>query len=591
MLGRKKADPPSLDMLGLELILIIFNMVYEDHPRSMRNLALVNSHYHYAARYCQHRDVTFVIESPHQKSFHDRLAYIEKHALIPAIRSIRVYAPAIEEDEKCLDALVQLMQKATGLRDLEWQNTMLYTPPNRYHLPPIASVGIPEKLVLALQPEGSVRLHTSIGSLDRVVEPILDARMPVYTAPLLKRNDSLHSLSMVFTYSDEESCVKFAQIAKQILLSSPNVRKLSIDFGPQGDGPVSFPLPASYTGLGFVDGERPPALEILKLIRYEFGYKKEVEPGYISGSHVGYPGNGHESDYWAEVFDWSRLKHLTIRNVDFALKIAPKLASIEHVVFDRPWGTERVIDVYESVPNALQSITIPRFNTLGLNGIIRHGSQLRVLKIHQKETRTWADETIDASSLLTIQRECPLIEELALDISRNGDWPYDVLEVLAGFPKLRILTIWFEMGRVGRKPDDIVRPLVTYPAVDELYRRICLIRPRTLPALGTLKIYCGGGKEISGCSLPELAWVEINKSGFVCQLLERGDEASDLAFDITCPALGEKDNLVLSQTRIPRKFKRFNQKSRPQVRLMTDIELAMLGPPPLVPPSTAHEST
>lgn len=167
------------------------------------------------------------------------------------------------------------------------------------------SVGIPEKVVLALQPGESVRLHTSISSLDRVVDPIPGPRMPVYTAPLLKRRDSLHSLNMVFTYADEKSCIQFAQIAKQILLPSPNVRKLSIDFGPQGDGPVSFPLPAGYTGLGFIDGERPPALERLELIRYEFGYKTKVEPGYISGSHVGYPENGNESDYWAEVFDWS----------------------------------------------------------------------------------------------------------------------------------------------------------------------------------------------------------------------------------------------------------------------------------------------
>ncbi|CAG9975529.1 unnamed protein product [Clonostachys byssicola] len=582
MLGKKTADRPSLDILGLELILIIFNMLYEDHPRSMGNLALVNSYYHYLARYCQHRNVTFVIESPHEKSFHDRLAYIEKHSLIPAIRSIKVHAPATEEDEECLDALVQLMQKAAGLRDLEWQNTTLYTPSNwnqSSSLPLVMSVGIPEKVVLALQPGGSVRFHASIISFDRVVDPIPDARIPVYTAPLLKRSNSLHSLSMVFTYSDEESCIEFVQIAKQILLSSPNVRKLCIDFGPQGDGPVSFPLPASYTGLGFVDGERPPALESLELIRYEFGYKKEVEPGYISGSHVGYPGDGNESDYWAEVFDWSRLKRLTIRNVDFALKIAPKLISIQHVAFDRPWGTEKVVDFYQSVPNALQSVIIPRFSALGLDGITRHGAQLRVLEIHQKETMTWADETINASSLLTIQRECPLIEELALDISRNGDWPYDVLEVLAGFPKLRILTIWFEMGRVGREPDDIVQPLVTYPAVDELYRHICLIRPRTLPALSTLKVHCGGGNEISGRSLPGLAWVEINRSGFVCQLLERGDQASDLVFDITCPALSDKDNLVLSQTRKPQKLGRFTRKSRPHVRLMTDVELAMLGPP------------
>ncbi|CAI6091715.1 unnamed protein product [Clonostachys chloroleuca] len=176
-----------------------------------------------------------------------------------------------------------------------------------------------------------------------------------------------------------------------------------------------------------------------------------------------------------------------------------------------------------------------------------------LLEIHQKETRIWADETIDVSSLLIIQRECSFIEELALDINRSGDWPYDVLEVLAGFPKLRILTIWFEMGWVGREPDDIVRPLVTYPAVDELYRHICSIRPRTLPALGTLK---------------------------------RGDEASDLAFDITCPALSTKDNSALSQTRKPQKFRRFTRESHTRVRLMTDVELAMLGPPPFVPPST-----
>ncbi|VUC28054.1 unnamed protein product [Clonostachys rosea] len=566
MLRRKKASRPSLDMLDPELILIIFNMVREDDWRSMRNLALLNSYYHYAARYCQHRDATFYMDSPHQHRFQDRLAYIEKHDLTPAIRSMTVYALPMEEDENFIDSLVQLMQKATGLRDLAWRNASMFSQTawqRKCRLPPVVPVGIPEKIVLAVQPRGSVRLHASIAPIDDVPWPVPDARVPTYIAPLLARSDSLHSLNMDFSYGDEESCIKLAQTAKQILLSCPNVRKLIIDYGPWNDGSVSFPLPTSYIGFGFADGERPPALEDLELLRYEFGYEKEVEPGYTGGSHVGYPGKGHESDYWAEVFDWSRLKRLRTKNVEFALKLAPKLTSIEHVVFDEPRGTEKIGDFCGSIPRTLQSITIPKFSALGLDGITRHGPSLRALRIHQKETRTWAGETIDASSLLKVQRECPLIEELDLDISRNGDWPYDALEVLVGFPKLRVLTIWFEMGWVGREPDDIVKPLVTYPAVDELYRHIC-------------------GKQYVGVPSKEVIWADVNRIGFVCRLLERGDDMSDLVFDIYCPRLSDKDNSVISQMRKPTKSGRFNRGSRPQVQLMGQTEVAMHGPPPFV---------
>ncbi|CAH0002849.1 unnamed protein product [Clonostachys byssicola] len=450
---KRDDSQPSLNSLGNELIVIIFDIISTESPKSMKNLALVSSHYYHVARYCQHREICLDISKKNKERLQERLAYIVKSGLSSAVRRINVRGHEYGEN---VDAVVQLLQKTTGLKDLEWFNNG----------PPVSSIGVPEQVIAALRPMKLVRLYTNLEQdIARPRRPT-----PKFITPLQTTgSDNLYSLRMCLTFHEDDGIIKMTRILKQILLSSPNVRKLAIDLGARRRGRTLIPA-RRYLGLGFVNGERPPALEELELQNYLFGRAKEPgETGSFEGS-FGYPGKGWEEDYWVETFDWSRLRKLRTKDWNLALKLAPKLISLDEASFgqDRAWS--KFPEFYRAVPNALSTLVFPKLASLGVERIVAHASKLKVLHIHQEQFRlwgvpyNWAEDAIDAPSLLKIQQECPVIEELALDINRQGDWPYDIFDILAGFPKLRSLTIWFELYSDALL--QFVQPPLTYFAVE-----------------------------------------------------------------------------------------------------------------------------
>lgn len=549
----------SLNILGNELLIIIFDMVCTESPKSMKNLTLVSSHYYHAARYYQHREICLDISETNKARLQQRLASIVKGGLSPAIRCIKVRGDEYGEN---VDAVVQLLQKTTGLRDLEWLNNG----------PPVSSIGVPEQVIAALRPRKLVRLHTSLEQDIAVpLKPI-----PKFITPLQATgSENLYSLRMCLTFHGDENTSKMTQILKRILLSSPNVRKLAIDLGPRRRGCVIRPL-RRYFGLGFVNGERPPALEELELHHYVFGHGKQ--PGderRLYGGSIGYPGEGSETDYWVETFDWSILRTLRTDSWDFALKLAPKLISLDEASFGQDTEWSKFSEFYRAVPNALSTVRLPKVASLGVEGIVEHASKLKVLHIHQEQLHiwgqlsNWAEETIDAPSLLKIQQECPLIEELALDIKRQDDWPYDILDILAGFPKLRSLTIWFEL--YSYEPADFVQPPLTYSAVEELFIYIRSKRPSSFPPLKELKFHCGtASSRPMQYVLNRAYWPTSNISTYVCQPSERYEEAADGIFRITCLELTEDENAVLERMR-------YDAEAAP-VDLSSSLRIAIHGP-------------
>ncbi|CAH0057791.1 unnamed protein product [Clonostachys solani] len=525
---------PSLNSLGMELILMIFKIVHRESPESVKSLSLVSSHYHHAARYCQNQKIHLRISGEKKDALQRRLAYIEKGGFLPAIRHINVRG--VEDDLENLEAVAQFLQKAAGLRDLDWVNKGA----------PDSSVGVPEQVLAALQSRSTVRLHTDVvlnyHRLPTNEEP------PTYRAPLARGSENLRSLRMCFTYVGVDRCLEMVRNVKGILLSSPNVRKLVVDYGRPDGGCVSYGPPKEYTGFGFVDGQRLPALEELKVGSYSFGSITSEAEDMFFPMHVGYPGKGREEDYWAETFDWSRLRKLETKQEVFALQVAPKLSALEEASFGGSSDPKKVREFYDTVPNPLSFIDIQQFDALGVDGIIRHASKLTRLRIHQRQLRDWSEHTIDARSLLEIQKACPLIEELVLDIKREGDWPYEILDILAGFRNLRRLTLWFELGWVGHEPFDAVQPVVNYFGVETLLTHINSTRPSNSKPLKEMKVYCGCPRPIKGYPSQQGLWPRRNTSSYICQLSERDDQAASGVFHITCPGLTDDENMLLSKT-------------------------------------------
>ena len=305
--------------------------------------------------------------------------------------------------------------------------------------------------------------------------------------------------------------------------------------------------------MGLVNGERPPALERLNLIAYPFGRP----------SSLGYPGPGPEVRYWADTFDWSRLKYFKVSDPSFALLLMPNLIALqeadigEHDV-QGSQDSETLVQFYLEVPAKLTKITVPNLDCITMEGIIRHGAVLKELQIHQCEQywRKWSETAPSDSSLVQIRDACPLLEDLQINVARSdGVWRSSTLDILATFPRLRRLTIWFELGVATEdgcknkttqedRKDGAVLPKVTFAFVKWLfeYLRTAALLQRQLqqsssPRLEELRIYSGSPPPIGFGHPSRMAfWPEHNSMEFLCRIAVRDDEAAQGRF--TCECLG-----------------------------------------------------
>ncbi|KAI5861682.1 hypothetical protein GGS23DRAFT_598096 [Durotheca rogersii] len=523
----------SLAWLGNETMLMVVGLLHDTCPRSVSSLALVSSHYHHLARYTQHREVV-LDNTTRRKSNHslDKLEFIEKSGIAAAVRRLEVRNGGSDAFES---KLCRLLPKMTGLTDLTWLAT-----------------GVPLPVLEILKGRPSVRLHTMFFRLSPSDDNAVDV------IERLEGNENLVSLRAIINYVRAAQCVRFIKPVKRVILSCPNLRKLELDVSLPRSGCVVYGLPAEYCGFGFVDGERPPALEELELGDYPFGSRAPDYPSinsYISFNQ-GYPLEETEKDYWANVFDWSRLKRLATYDIHFALKIVHQLTSLKE--FCCIWDHGPVKTFYQQVPSSLETIYVARCETIGLENLLRHGSSLKKLTIHKQEDYGggWQQGTVDAKTLAKIRDGCPHIEEMTLDIPRKKNWPYEVLDILATFPRLRNLKIWFELG-IGDK-DNLVKPYVRFSEIEGFFNRLRASAPRGTVGIRKLEVASGSPPDVGHGLLSSHAfWPQHNSTNFVCVPADREDEAARGICVVRCTLLNERQNEFLRKARPGVKYRNY----------------------------------
>ncbi|KAK4541981.1 hypothetical protein LTR36_007181 [Oleoguttula mirabilis] len=528
---------PSIIALGTDILTVIVDCTYDIHPESVLSIALVTSYFHNLARYSQHRTVTFAVPNQGKppQAIHNRLEYLEKQGLLPAVRELEVDKPANLSDD-VLARLCTLMPHMTGLRDIKWPD-----------------FAIPPGLLAILRASSSnVRLHTQLGTPYGRVKKNTN----LYTLP---SNPNLCSLQVRVEYTNAPSCLAITQPLKQILLTCPNLLSLTLDLSLPRSGCVVYGPPTEYCGFGFTDEERPlAALEELVLVGYPFGRVprgagSQGETHFFGGlpNWIGYLGSGPEVDYWANAFDWSRLRRLETADADFALALMPKLGALKDVVLSKVWHEEQSVRFYQEVLAELESIAVPKMACIGVDGILRHRCTLRRLRVHQDEDYRgiWRQDAITTAQLREIRDACPLLEELGLDVARpNNDWPWDLLDVLATFPRLRRLAIWFEVGLDNREAP--IQPYVTFSAAAMLYHHLCGHSPRrreqqASSRLKELEIHAGSPPPMGhGYPAPQAYWPSSQSMTFTCTLCPRDDEAAEGRFVVACPGLSARDDQV-----------------------------------------------
>ncbi|KPM46355.1 hypothetical protein AK830_g184 [Neonectria ditissima] len=495
-------------------------------------LASSSSSLYARARYVQHSHVRVDLD----KSRHvlDRLRLIKRLDQLAAIQTLQVsgreYDGGRDENSDIVAEMAAMLPAMTGLRRLDW------------HVGNGPTVVPISPRILAAMP-ANLRLHTSV-FCNEVIESHVQARAFLGG---LAGSQSLCALSVKVTFIEEQHCLETMRALKEVLLSCRNLTRLpNLDVwyprgGCDGYGP---PTVGPYCGLGFSGGEKPPALEELGVGEYPWGLEDVSQC-------QGYPVEGfkYEWNYWAETFDWSRLVRLNEVPPQLAPAIALKLTHLKELVLEALCWIEA--DYLQGITSPLELMSLSGWNRVGSKpaSIDRFGATLRQLKMHEPEPG-WTRDThsfVTAPDLVHLSKSLPHLEHLALDIAQAKDaqdWPYDTLDAIAAFSRLRDIELWFPLGTKPPAPT----PLLTTTSARHLFRylrernnniqRVTLHSGAPLPDFSML----------FGTRLDrEPSWAMHNSVSFVCSVVydSEGTEEDGDRLSVSCLELNTEMNARL----------------------------------------------
>lgn len=525
---------PSVAKLPEPVVRLILDFLHLLSPRTIQAVSLLSSSLYEQARYAQHKLVRINLDETGHVL--DRLNLIERLAQLPAIRTLRIhsrkYSESEDEKNKVLSRLAAILPSMAGLCHMHWDVRCSGPPEIVGMLGQIAvrqtSVPIPEPILAALHHEA--RLHTFVLCSEKK-ESHLQARTFLSR---LAGSQSLHALSIRVIFIDEQDCLQTMHALKKVLLSCPNLTRIPNvhvwypqkpcnAYSPPDDGP--------YFGLGFSNGEKPPALEELGLSHYPWGW--EGSPAYR-----GYPEKGYEWSYWAERFDWSRLVRLCPVPDFLALEMAPRLTNLKEVIIQ---GSEPGLpEFFDNLTSPLEVIELPSWspdNKRNLEIMDRFGATLKQLAIHQSEL-SWRDKNfVTVTDATHLSKSLLHLEHLSLDMLRNEDsqeWPYGILSAIATFPRLRTVNLCFSL-RAGAASV----PSLTVSAARHLFG---YLRDRN-QSIERVTLYVGELSVHNDRKMPDLCWGSRNEVLFVCKMVYQGEspEAGG-QLHVSCPHLSMEMN-------------------------------------------------
>lgn len=520
------AAQASVAALPEDLLLGIFGFIHDSRPNDLLSVALSSSLFYKLARQIQARELT--INLTDDQTARNRLELIARNNLTTAVHSLHIASRPrdfqrcfLPQETEVLQLVINNLKGMTGLRDIHWEPRVA-----NWQMGGAKTPTLPKELVECLS--SRTRLWTTI-LCDHKDESHLEARQSFTT---LVSNRNLFSLSVKISFLDnggEELCRATVQVLKEVLLSCPNLRRIPLmdiwyaqDTGV-GYGPSFNTL---YCGLGFASGQKPPPLEELGMGKCSYPWGKQP-PGLFTRE---YPEERPELAYWAETFDWSQLRRL---NSALPHEIVPYLTGLKELVL----GLQgRVPDTFlNDIPTTLELLSVNFYSTgpEDAGSIIRHGEQLRTLRLHQSGAK-WSPSN---SFLVRLRDGLPVLEELSIDLFRQdnqADWPYDMLDIISGFPRLRTLELWFPL--LCGEAQVLAKPAVNVFSAQKLFHHI---RSRN-KHLQRLRIHSNA---------PQLhymsdwwAWSRENASSIVCEA--NGPDTDDGLF-VTCPKLDHKGNTDL----------------------------------------------
>lgn len=329
----------------------------------------------------------------------------------------------------------------------------------------------------------------------------------------------------------------------------------------------------------FVKGDRFPPLEEVNLDGYDFddvnklylerhklattgirGWRNylanEYDYEWLRPEPLPWVGNtpfeiikGSNLALWREAMDWSQVKYLELKNVDlktFYYEMSGMLPNLQkYKIVPR---SRLSYEDLKSLANQTSTFitTLPSLSSLSLHSMTVlidfpsiftvHGSELQHLELREWEPETHLRPTLSPVQLHDINAHCPSLTSLTIDLNRNGNWPYPILDTLSTFRNLNSLTLNLELGidqhvgqthyyetRYGRNisEGDFRKPIVNENSGLELFR---YLRDRKQGVeLETLVLEMGHWGRDYGGMMRDCGWGEGLEEKWECRVDRKAD--------------------------------------------------------------------
>ncbi|KAH0436333.1 hypothetical protein CcaCcLH18_04353 [Colletotrichum camelliae] len=322
-------------------------------------------------------------------------------------------------------------------------------------------------------------------------------------------------------------------------------------------------------------------LESLQLDGYDFGYRewKIVQPPsklfpyyphswapggisdyfwwYMSDSATRYykwrdlPDNQkHKTnlDLWIDAMDFSHIRALALRDIRgqcvVAIRLPPLLKSLRSLTMR---GGHYFRAFVLGLPrDSLEHLSWTsgcgcKQNRLVLEAVGHHAHSLTRLELREPENSYHRREVLTAEELASLGDLAPQLQDLTIDLNRDGTWPIEELEsVAAHYPRLKRLTIYLELASEERRRressawpgsrwssdevvDNMARPLLTETTGMELFE--LLRKQKVGEELVELKLFAGDWERSHDGPLYTPPWLEHRRAWVHCQIVDGSNDA------------------------------------------------------------------
>ncbi|KAM7198780.1 hypothetical protein V8F33_004794 [Rhypophila sp. PSN 637] len=527
----------SLATLNHDVATLVIRFLYEYDPDSVNDLAMVCSALYVWARYVQHQITYINFTRGHAL---EQLHSISRNGFLPAVRELRVKVadrvkpsvdnirgppPKSRQERKQLkrqleawNLLCNLIPQMTGLSHLHWIGAVIPDPVLEY-----LGKNLQTRLHITLH--HYTESHHSDAQRHREQLALLEN-----LAANMSGSPNLSSLRISLENNAAVYAGEFIHgPLKQLLLSSPALRSLSINIHEQEWGCVTQDVEPDNCSFGLVNGEGPPnPLQELEITGYAWGVARQ--PATLAGM-----------EYWQRTLDWSQLRRLVLHNrsaieyrsIKLAEFLAPHLVALEEIDFraDGDQDDPQVISNFFNLlaSRKLTSISLPFLVPPSSTATLAaHAATLRSLTIHPSP--------LTAQDVTLVRDSLPNLSSFSLVCDREDateSWPDETFSLLASIPRLQHLTIWFDLG-----PSDApFKPYLNVSSADEIFSQL---RQHGATQLQQLTLHSGFPPRPSKGFLATDLDNWDNRSSFVCKSTQ--DIHGNSSYQVSCTKLTRAEN-------------------------------------------------